>query len=33
MTNKQAEPDPDISAIGPIAHGLIQGYLSPDHRS
>jgi len=32
MTNKQAEPDPDISAMGLIAHGLVQGYLGPDHK-
>jgi hypothetical protein len=29
---KEAEPDPDISAMGLIAHGLIQGHLGPDHK-
>jgi hypothetical protein len=33
MTKKQVQSKPKAgSALGPIAHALMQGYLGPDHR-
>jgi hypothetical protein len=33
MVKKQAKPKLEArSALGPMAHALIQGYLGPDHK-